>query len=387
MKQHPFIFSNARKYRLQRHLFFWLFWTLFQGFLYAFIPVSDVSGYLHRLPQTMLDAFLFLPNHMFLSYALMYFVIPVYVVQSKYGRAGLWTGVFILATASLSSLIAIHVVGPAREAILPQRFLAGAKKTSEENSLFFLGLMAGLRGGITVGGVAAAIKLMKHWYVEGQRNLQLQKEAVESQLQVLKAQVHPHFLFNTLNNIYSLTQNTSPAAATLLAGLSDILRYMLYECNQPLVPLAKELKMIGDYIGLEKVRYGNRLDLHLDFPPGAKDFCIAPLLLLPFVENCFKHGISNMLDQPWLNLYVSLQGNTMTVQLVNSKPAAGQPAHRPGIGIENVRRRLALLYPDKHELTITSEEEVFVVNLKLELEKKATADAVRARPFASPVYA
>lgn len=369
MKQHPFIFSTARHLRVKRHVAFWLFWTVFQGFLYAFISLSPSMNYLHRLPQTMLDSVLFLPIHIFLSYALMYFVIPVYVVKYKYLSAALWTFAFILATAFLSTLLALYVVGPVRETVLPQEFLLPAHGSPAERGSFHLAFLAGLRGGITVGGLAAAIKLMKHWYVEGQRNLQLQKEAVESQLQLLKAQVHPHFLFNTLNNIFSFTQNTSPAASRLVMGLSDILRYMLYECNQPLVPLEKELKMIDDYIGLETIRYGNRLDLHVDFPAEANGFSIAPLLLLPFVENCFKHGISNILEQPWLNLQVSITGNLLAVRLVNSKAVNEKPATHPGLGIENVRRRLQLLYPGKHELVITREDEVFIVNLKLELEK------------------
>ena len=128
---------------------------------------------------------------------------------------------------------------------------------------------------------------MKYWYVKEQRNLQLQKENVEAQLQLLKAQVHPHFLFNTLNNIYSFTQNTSPVGSKLVTGLSDMLRFILYECNQPLVPLSKELKMIQDYINLEQIRYGNKLDIHLDFPENTNDLYIAPLLLLPLIENSF----------------------------------------------------------------------------------------------------
>ncbi|HEU4902833.1 MAG TPA: histidine kinase, partial [Flavisolibacter sp.] len=294
---------------------------------------------------------------------------------------------FILGTAFLSSVVALYLILPAREALLPEKFTMRLHDSPAERGSFHLAFLAGLRGGITVGGLAAAIKLMKHWYVEGQRNLQLQKEAVESQLQVLKAQVHPHFLFNTLNNIYSYTQSTSPAASTLIMGLSDILRYMLYECNQPLVPLEKELKMIDDYIAMEKVRYGNRLELHVGFPEEAKNFVIAPLLLLPFVENCFKHGISNILDQPWLNLQVSITGNVMTVQLVNSKPPGESPAHQPGLGIENVQRRLQLLYPGKHELVITNEEEVFIVNLKLELQRQPVLAVPATQPTAMAVHA
>ncbi|MBN8878846.1 MAG: histidine kinase [Sphingobacteriales bacterium] len=230
--------------------------------------------------------------------------------------------------------------------------------------------MAGLRGGITIGGLAAAIKLIKSLYLKEQRNLQLKKENAESQLQLLKAQVHPHFLFNTLNNIYSFTQNTSPQASKLVTGLSDLLRFILYECNQPLVPLSKELKMIGDYIELEKVRYGNELELHLDLPTETDDLYIAPLLLLPLIENCFKHGTSQILEQPWVSLHIDLKDRQMQMKLLNGKSVKSTtPKSGSGIGINNVKKRLELLYPGKHELTITDEEDVFIVNLKIELEQ------------------
>jgi LytS/YehU family sensor histidine kinase len=241
-----------------------------------------------------------------------------------------------------------------------------------------MGLLAGLRGGITIAGLAVAIKLMKHWYLKEQRNLQLQKENTESQLQLLKAQIHPHFLFNTLNNIYSITQDTSPIASKLLIALSDMLRYILYEGSQELVPLAKEMKMMEEYIYMEKIRYGNKLDIHISLP-DTKDLLITPLLLLPFVENCFKHGTSNMLEQPWMSVDINIQGNTLAMKLLNGKsPAIGQKAQLPGIGIANARKRLQLLYPGKHELAITHEEDVFIVNLKVELEKQDASSLVSA---------
>jgi LytS/YehU family sensor histidine kinase len=239
------------------------------------------------------------------------------------------------------------------------------------NNTIWLSLLAGLRGGITIGGMAAAIKLMKYWYVKEQRNLELQKENTESQLQLLKAQIHPHFLFNTLNNIYSYTQGNSPTASKLVMGLGDMLRYMLYECNQPMVPLEMELQMLKDYILLEKIRYGNSLDVHVDVPKESDGLLIAPLLLLPFVENCFKHGASHMIDQPWVNLYVSIEDAEMRMKLLNGKPVNYQPInHTHGIGIGNVRKRLELLYPGKFSLDIREEEDVFIVNLRLELEKR-----------------
>jgi sensor histidine kinase YesM len=366
---YPFIFSNERKYRIWRHVSFWGFWFLFQGFLYAFIPASRPVEYFQRIPSSMLGSLMFLPVHMFLSYTLMYFVIPGYVVKQKYISAALWIFLLIIATACMSAIIAIHLLPSLRVYILTKQFFFPLPESPVKVS-FFLSLLAGLRGGITIGGLAAAIKLMKHWYAEGQRNIQLQKENIEAQLQILKAQVHPHFFFNTLNNIYSYTQNISPVASQLVMGLSDMLRYMLYECNQPLVPLSKELKMIREYINLEKIRYGNKLEIHVNFPSYLQHLFISPLLLLPFIENCFKHGISNVLEHPWLNLDISVEKNVMNMKLLNSKPDNDRPSHKPGIGIENAKKRLGLLYPNKHHLIIKNEEEVFIVNLKLELEKR-----------------
>jgi LytS/YehU family sensor histidine kinase len=226
-----------------------------------------------------------------------------------------------------------------------------------------------LRGAITVGGLAAAIKLMKYWYMKEQRNLQLQKENVDAQLQILKAQVHPHFLFNTLNNIYSYTQNTSPVASRLVMGLSDMLRYMLYECNQPLVPLSKELKMLQDYIVLEQIRYNQQLDVNVVLPSGVEDIYIAPLLLLPFVENCFKHGTSQVLEHPWVSLHITLDNEQMKMKLVNGKAENYVPKKAPGIGILNVQKRLDLIYPGKYYLKINNEADVFVVTLRIDLER------------------
>lgn len=386
MTQHPFIFSNKRSYRIRRHAAFWLSWTVFQGILYAFIPIPSPLSFPERLPHFMIDSLLFLPTHLFLAYLLMYFVIPVYVVKNKYLAATAWTLGIIVATASVSAVTSLYVIPRVKEAVLPGHLIVQPPSGTGVRGRFFMALLAGLRGGLTVGGMAAAIKLMKHWYVEGQRNLQLQKEAIQSQLQVLKAQVHPHFLFNTLNNIYSHTQGTSPTASKLVMGLSDMLRYMLYECNHPQVSLAKELKMLDEYIGLERIRYGNELELHIDFPGNATDFSVAPLLLLPFVENAFKHGASHVLQHPWLNLSVALQENRMTFKLLNGKPENVRTSLlRQGIGIENVRRRLALLYPGKHELTITDEGDVFIVTLKLQLERRSTTPVAMTQTAASVV--
>jgi hypothetical protein len=367
MLKHPFIFSDVWKYRIQRHATFWASWWIFQAFLYSFIAINNATAYYLRLPLSLGESFLFMFCHMFLAYSLMYFVIPRFLLKHRYWHTVAWTLICFVITALLSVLIGRFLVDPLKDAMIGNKYV-GPVRTY--NVGIHLSLLAGLRGGLTVGGIAAAIKLMKYWYVKEQRNLQLQKENVEAQLQLLKAQIHPHFLFNTMNNIYSYTQNASPVAAQMVAGLSDILRFMLYECNQSAVPLSKELKMIKDYISLEQIRYGNKLDIHLDLPQNTNDLYIAPLLLLPLVENCFKHGASSMLDQPWVSLQISLNRNEMKMKLINGKVVVpGNQSKKPGIGMSNVKKRLELLYPGKHDLVITSDADVFIVDIKLELEQ------------------
>lgn len=370
MKQYPFIFSDDRKYRLQRHLSFWGFWFLFMSFLYSFLPCPTQLNYVQRLPSTVLDSALYLSSHIFLSYCLMYFVIPRYIVRTKYKQAAFWTVISIMLTGMLAAYISLYIIGPVEQFVLPKslqpRFLFYVPKTV---AAFAQASMAGLRGGLTVGGLAAAIKLMKHWYMKEQANIRLQKENAESKLQVLKAQLHPHFLFNTLNNIYSNAQYKAPEAASMICGLSDMLRYMLYECNTKAVPLSKELKMVQEYISLEQIRYGNKLEVHMDLPDNTDGYYIAPLLLLPFVENCFKHGLSHILDQPWLTISITLDEKEMNMKIMNSKPPEQVQTEASGIGIANAEKRLELLYPGRYNLSIKSEPDVFIVQLRMELEK------------------
>ena len=385
MQQYPFIFSDERKYRLQRHLVFWITWWLFQGFLYSFLAINSSVAYGVRLPASMVESLIFLSAHIFLSYSLIYFVIPRFLLKQRYWRTAAWVTLLFLVTAAISSILSITLIPFVRDKMMG---IHSAKMFRSQTLNIFLSLMAGLRGAITIGGIAAAIKLMKYWYVKEQRNLQLQKENIAGQLQLLKAQVHPHFLFNTLNNIYSYTQNTSPVASGLVLKLSDMLRYMLYECNQPLVPLSKEIKMLKDYCALEKVRYDEHLDLQVDIDTK-EELLIAPLLLLPFVENCFKHGASRLLEAAWISLDIKVQENILKMKLINSKPLDENvpTTHQPGIGIINVQTRLDLLYAGKYELLITNEAEVYIVNLTLELESLPLVNTVVYPPKQTALYA
>jgi len=378
MERYPFIFSDERKYRIRRHVAFWFVWFITQAFLYSFVAVTEGMFYFLRLQSSFIESFIYLIPHMFLSYSLMYFVIPRFLLKQKYWSTTFWVVVLTLLTGLISATLSLTIIKEVRLAIIGDVFQS---YTRNDTAVIFLSLMAGLRGGVSIAGIAAAIKLMKYWYVKEQRNLQLQKENIAAQLQLLKAQVHPHFLFNTLNNIYSYTQKVSPTGSTLVMGLSDLLRYILHEGNKPLVALDKEFKMIEDYMILEQIRYGDRLDINKEFPSDTNGLTIAPLLLLPFVENCFKHGTSQMLEQAWIRLAIDIDGNTLKMTLINAKvPVKDENKPVSGLGISNVRKRLELLYPGKHELTIREEEDVFIVKLTVELEKDSAVKTVIAIP-------
>jgi LytS/YehU family sensor histidine kinase len=215
---------------------------------------------------------------------------------------------------------------------------------------------------------------MKYWYIKEQQNHQLQQENIAIQLNSLKAQVHPHFLFNTLNNIYSFSVTCPPKTPPLILKLSSLLRYMLYDCKAEQVLLSKELEVMRDYADLERERYGNKIEISWNTTGDIEGKYIAPLMLLPFLENAFKHGTSEQLEKPWLSFNLSVQQNLMKCKVVNSKNDV-VPENKHGIGIENIKKRLAYLYPGKHELKINDDGGYFVVSLLLDLGSSANKEA------------
>ena len=147
MQQHPFIFSEERKYRVRRHLVFWAFWWLFQGILYSFIAINSANSYFLRLPMSLIESFLFMGGHIFLAYSLMYFVIPRYLLKQKYWQTAAWTLLFFLMTACISALLGLYIIEPLRDRFMGNRYV-GPIRTVPIN--LFLALLAGLRGAITI---------------------------------------------------------------------------------------------------------------------------------------------------------------------------------------------------------------------------------------------
>jgi LytS/YehU family sensor histidine kinase len=219
----------------------------------------------------------------------------------------------------------------------------------------------------TTAGCMTVSTLVKHWIKKQQEWMQAEKEKVSAQLQLLKAQLHPHFLFNTLNNIYSFALESSPKTPEMILKLSSLLSYMLYDCKADEVLLEKEVEVMKNYIDLEKERYGDKIDISVNIEGDIQDKYIIPLLILPFLENAFKHGTSEQLDNPWMSVDIAVKDLTLKCKVVNSKNEF-VPFHENGVGINNVRKRLEFLYPGKYDLKLADEGEFFVVSLLLELK-------------------
>ena len=362
-----FIFSDEKGYRVKRHLVFWVFWGIYFGLVRELNPRYYLdNGHFPDLSLTMAQAFIKLLPQTVIVYPLLYFILPRYAFNGKYIKAWLLIITLVLILLSINAVLLMTI--PWYEVYWLDSKISLLSKESTLSGKFSMAFLLALQGSFAGAGLAVCFKMFKDHYVKNIRNQQLLKENIEAQLQLLRAQVHPHFLFNTLNNIYSQTQLESPKGSKMIMGLSDMLRYILYEGQKPLVPLKLELMMITEYINLEKIRYGNKLDVHMLTPDKTDDFYIAPLILLPFVENCFKHGTSNMLQNPWINLTIELNDSTLVMKLINGKTSLnGNGLTKAGIGINNVRQRLELLYKGKHDLQIREDEEVFVIDLRMEL--------------------
>lgn len=220
----------------------------------------------------------------------------------------------------------------------------------------------------------AMFYFLRAWYEQQRTTQQLQKDKAEAQLELLKSQVQPHFIFNTLNNIYSYAQQNNQQTPELIYRLSALLSYMLYDSRQTTISLGKELEYINNYIELEKIRYGKRLDVSLNVFDPVDHFRIAPLLLLPLIENSFKHGVSNNIKDAWIRMDIALKDEWLSVKIENScdEQHNGNGSSRNGIGLENVKKRLDILYQDNYEFKCIRENDSFLTILKIKKDENST---------------
>lgn len=222
-----------------------------------------------------------------------------------------------------------------------------------------------------VAGVAMAIKLVRVNIRQKQAEQEMIKKKLETELRFLKSQTNPHFLFNTLNNIYALTRKKSDSAPEAVLKLSKLLRFMLYEAENTSIPIADELKVIDSYIELEKIRYNERLEVRYASKIDDATQHIAPLILLPFVENAFKHGASEARFNSYIHIDIKLEKGQLYFVIENSTSVTDKEETGKKIGLQNVRRQLELMYPE-HVLIIDNTGDHFKVSLHINLRNHAT---------------
>lgn len=226
---------------------------------------------------------------------------------------------------------------------------------------------------LTITALSSLIRIPVDWIkIQAEKNELITKN-IETELQSLKNQINPHFLFNTLNNLYALTLKKSDLAPEIVLKLSDMMRYMLYECNERTVLLEKEMSYILNYIELEKLRHSNLTEILLDIDPRINEYRIAPLLLIPFVENSFKHGLQSSLERSYIHIKAEMIADELIFKVHNSKPENSPGLPRPnkqgGVGLANVKKRLELMYPKSYKLTIEDMPYSHKVCLLIKLEK------------------
>ena len=194
------------------------------------------------------------------------------------------------------------------------------------------------------------------------------KEKAEAELNFLKSQINPHFLFNSINSVYFLIEKNNVGAREALHKFSDMLRYQLYEMNGDRIPVEKEISYLQDYVGLQKLRKDENYAVDFNCSTAVQGFSIEPLLLIPFVENAFKHISHHKNQLNFIRLEMSMNNGTLHFAIENSKEPVEETTDRhAGIGLNNVKRRLELLYPGKHQLTIINETDTFNVNLAIKI--------------------
>lgn len=353
---------GSRKNRVLLHVVFWMtVWFL----------TSFVYGYEKQPVFVALESnLMLLPVHMIYFYTVTYVIIPKYLLKRKYVKFFIILLLFAVIMPLITRTIDIFLVEPNLDAYLKSfgytwEKVQGTKWERFSNVVYYLNAVKGANFVVWFG---VAIKFFKSWY-------QRHHAALQAELNLLKAQIHPHFLFNTLNNLYALTLNNSPKSPEIVMGLSEILRYMLYECNVESVSLKKDIEMLENFILLEKMRYEERLDFNFTKEGELERYKIAPLLLLPLVENAFKHGAGEKLGQAWINIELEIKDEILTFKINNSKPEKVRPPMEKNgnIGLENVKKRLELIYPDEHQLKIFDQEDMFAVILKIDLSQSVNS--------------
>jgi sensor histidine kinase YesM len=334
--------------RIALHLVFWFCAWFFFFFYYK--RYSEVNSY------TLLASFINLVVAIATVYTFNYYLIPKILLKNQWKKFIAFAFVAIVLFFYIELLLTLFLV--------VKLLYAGQSLFPEMVDVVML-----LFNMFFVVFIAIAIKFYKRWSEIDIREQKVQKEKVEAELQMLKTQINPHFLFNTLNSIYVLAMKNSEQTANMVMKLSDILDYILYKIDSPRIAISAEIQIIENYIALEKIRFTDRVNLSLSSDFKSEDIQIPPMLIIPFIENAFKHGVAKSLEKSWVKISIQEAGQMMNIAVSNSKGPNSTKSETGGIGLVNVRKRLDILYRDSYILDISEKINSYDVFLSIPINQ------------------
>lgn len=383
MSGHDFIFSTDKRYRLLRHGLFWVLWWAYFTTIYFHYQQTGLQtiGFDPWNGPLLVKSILLLVLHMVACYSFTAYLLPGFLQRAPLGW--LLTGVGVLTAFIVVAGYYLHgEVFPLVDAAFPHR------PGRVPPDVWWPSISSGLLSTPKVIAAATAIKLLKRWHLKQKEKERLEQEKLATDLQLLKAQIHPRFLFTALDTIHRLARKkNTPGASELLLKLADLLSYTLYEGARKWVPLENELRTIKDYMALEKIRLGRRLELDIALRGEAGEKTIAPLLLLPFIEASLSYCDDRRMDKCWVNLDIRVEDEWLILKLIHGKADSQALPPRHETAMANVQKRLALLYPGAYELKTTVEPEIMMTALRLSLEGGRTGAPATINPKQPNLYA
>jgi two-component system, LytTR family, sensor kinase len=347
--------------RLMLHIAFWAAYTL-QDTVLMFAWVQPSLGNMSE-NQQLWNAFLAVLSTLPPKCLLTYYILYVSIKDIQTGRKEMWrivSEVLVLTAVCIAMLRfnSAYII----DGVVYEGVWARPKVFTIRN------VLGGLMEIGFVAGIAAALKFARMQLSGKEREKKMVKEKLETELKFLRNQTNPHFLMNTLNNIYALARKKSDDTAEVVMKLSELLRFMLYESGQNRIALTDEIKVLEDYLELEKMRYNNRLEVSFNRNIDSNAYQITPLLLLPFVENAFKHGVSETRFQSFVHINMHVEKSYLNFTVENSSEANPRNPGTKNIGLYNVRRQLELMYKD-FNLDVQNGGSTFKVHLTLNLNE------------------
>lgn len=357
------VFSGKNLYF---YILYWIFYVLFFSVQrsiaqhYFFLVGGLDLDYLESLRIAFLTNLAFLPGVIIITHLVVDYVLPKFYFNNRFSLFS-----FILAL----TVVLYPVVPYLIRTYFVEKFIF-----NDPNDYTLYNYFAGIL--IFVFGMAplAGYKLSRHLREKAlhQKNiehdrLEAELKLKEAELKLLKSQIHPHFLFNTLNNLYSLSLEKSDKTPDLIIRLADMLSYIIYDCNSERVQLTKEIDFLNSFIELQKVRYDS-CDIQFNVSRELNNMQIAPMILHSFIDNSFKHGPDKDSGNPWIRISIVTEGDLLYFTVVNSTENDHNKENKgSGIGISNAKKRLELIYPEKHDLVINHSDNTYSVFLKLQL--------------------